>query len=88
MHTFHLDRCLVVRGLVKVVQVPQKYLLLGEDDLGTRVCWSIRYSVKLIMCILYHPSMSPPCEHLTHPGLARRARTAPVVPLNPLYANL
>lgn len=47
MHTFHLDRCLVVRGLVKVVQVPPKYLLLGEDDLDSRVCWSIRYCLSI-----------------------------------------
>jgi len=40
MHTFHLDRWLVVRrGLVKGVQVLRKYLLLGEDSFVTRTAF-------------------------------------------------
>ena len=51
MHTFHLDRWLVVRGLVKGVQVLQKYLLLGEDSSGTCINWTIRYCLCLAVCI-------------------------------------
>ena len=48
MHTFHLDRRLVVRGLVKVVQVPRKYLLLGEDNSALAyICWSIEYCLSV-----------------------------------------
>ena len=51
MHTFHLDRWLVVRGPVKGVQVLQKYLLLGEDSPGKWIYWSIRYCLCLTVCI-------------------------------------
>jgi hypothetical protein len=37
MHTFLLDKWLVVRKPVKVVRVLQECLLLGDDSFHTRV---------------------------------------------------